>query len=124
MLVYPEAMQANLDRLGGLVNSQRVLLALTQKGVSREDAYRIVQGNSMEVWQGKGKLRDLLKADPKVTKALSKKELEALFDLDYHLRHVDTIFHRVFGAAADDVPAPKRRTRRASERVSRRRTKR
>jgi adenylosuccinate lyase len=124
MLVYPEAMRANLDRLGGLVNSQRVLLALTQKGVSREDAYRIVQGNSMEVWQGKGKLLDLLKADPKVTKALSKKDLEALFDVDYHLKHVDTIFHRVFGAAADDVPAPKRRTRRASERLSRRRTKR
>jgi adenylosuccinate lyase len=124
LLVYPETMQANLDRLGGLVNSQRVLLALTQKGVSREDAYRIVQANSMEVWQGKGKLLDLLKADPKVTKALSKKELEALFDLGYHLKHVDTIFHRVFGAAADDLPAPKRRPRRVTERRPRRRASR
>jgi adenylosuccinate lyase len=124
MLVYPGTMQANLDRLGGLVNSQRVLLALTQKGISREDAYRIVQGNSMEVWQGKGKLLDLLKADPKVTKALSTKDLEALFDLDYHLKHVDTIFHRVFGAAADGMPAPKRRAGRATEARPRRRASR
>ncbi len=124
MLVYPETMQANLDRLGGLVNSQRVMLALTQKGVSREDAYRLVQGNSMEVWQGKGKLLDLLKADPKVTKALSKKELEGLFDLDYHLKHVDTIFHRVFGAAADELPTPARRGPRSTERRSQRRAKR
>jgi adenylosuccinate lyase len=118
MLVYPKTMQANLDRLGGLVNSQRVLLALTQKGVSREDAYRIVQGNSMEVWQGKGKLLDLLKADPKVT--LSAKELEALFDVDYHLKHVDTIFHRVFGAAVDEAATPKQRPRRVAKRRSKR----
>jgi adenylosuccinate lyase len=100
LLVYPEAMQANLDRLGGLVNSQRVMLALTQKGVSREDSYAIVQKHSMKVWQGKGKLLALLKKEPKVTDALSTKELEALFDVGYHMKHVDTIFRRVFGADA------------------------
>ena len=90
-------MQKNLDRLGGLVHSQRVLLALTQKGVAREDAYRLVQRNAMKVWQGKGDFLALLKADPKVRKALSPKELEAMFDLGYHFKHVDTIFKRVFG---------------------------
>jgi adenylosuccinate lyase len=96
LVVYPEAMRRNLDRLGGLVHSQRVLLALTQKGVSREDAYALVQRNAMPVWRGKGDFLSLLKADRDVAKALSSAELEALFDLDYHLEHVDTIFARVF----------------------------
>ena len=100
LLVYPERMQANMDRMGGLIHSQRVLLALTQAGVSREDAYRLVQRNAMKVWESDGRLRllDLLKADPEVTAALSAEELESRFDLDYHFRHVDTIFARVFGS--------------------------
>ena len=99
LVVYPENMRRNLDRLGGLVNSQRVLLALTQKGVSREDAYRLVQRSAMKVWdsQGHDTLLDLLKHDPDVTAHLSDAELAALFDLGYHTKHVDTIFHRVFG---------------------------
>ena len=96
LLVYPEAMQRNLDRLGGLVHSQRVLLALTQKGVSREDAYRLVQRNAMPVWRGQGDFLSLLKADAEVSAHLSAAELEALFDLGYHMAHVDTIFRRVF----------------------------
>jgi adenylosuccinate lyase len=99
LVVYPENMQKNLDRLGGLVHSQRVLLALTQKGVSREDSYRLVQRNAMPVWRGEGEFLTLLKADPEVTAALSDAELEALFDLGYHLKHVDTVFARVFGTA-------------------------
>ena len=99
LVVYPENMQRNLDRLGGVVHSQRVLLALTQKGVSREDSYRIVQENAMRVWRGEGAFLDFLKADPKVTSALSDAELESLFNLDYHTKHVDTIFQRVFGEA-------------------------
>ena len=99
LLVYPERMQANLDRLGGLIHSQRVLLALTQKGVSREDAYRLVQRNAMPVWRGEGDFLTLLKADPEVSAKLTEGELEALFDLGYHLKHVDTIFARVFGKA-------------------------
>ena len=100
LLVYPERMQANLDRMGGLVHSQRVLLALTQAGVSREDAYRLVQRNAMKVWESDGKLSllELLKADPEVTAALSPAELEDKFDLDYHFKQVDRIFERVFGA--------------------------
>ena len=99
LLVYPDRMQANLDRMGGLVHSQRVLLALTQAGVSREDAYRLVQRNAMKVWESDGKLSllDLLKADDEVTAALSPRELEEKFDLGYHFKHVDTIFARVFG---------------------------
>jgi len=99
LLVYPERMQKNLDRMGGLVHSQRVLLALTQAGASREDSYRLVQRNAMKVWESDGKLSllDLLKADPEVTALLSPAELEEKFDLDYHLKHVDTIFDRVFG---------------------------
>ncbi|NTZ43003.1 adenylosuccinate lyase [Altererythrobacter sp. SALINAS58] len=98
LLVYPERMQANLDRMGGLVHSQRVLLALTQAGVSREDAYAIVQRNAMKVWESDGRLSllQLLKDDSQVTAALSDKELEEKFDLDYHFREVDTIFARVF----------------------------
>jgi adenylosuccinate lyase len=96
LIVYPENMRKNLDRLGGLIHSQRVLLALTQKGVSREDAYTYVQRNAMPVWRGQGDFLSLLKKDPDVSKALSAAELEALFDLDYHLKHVDTVFRRVF----------------------------
>ena len=99
LLVYPENMQRNLDRLGGLVHSQRVLLALTQKGMSREDSYAAVQRNAMPVWRGEGQFLPLLKADADVSKHLSDGELEALFDLGYHTRHVDTIFTRVFGRA-------------------------
>ena len=97
LVVYPRAMQANLDRLGGLVHSQRVLLALTQAGMSREDAYRTVQRNAMPVWHGQGDFLKLLKADKDVAKRLKPKALEALFDLGYHTKHVETIFRRVFG---------------------------
>jgi adenylosuccinate lyase len=99
LLVYPANMQKNLDRLGGLVHSQRVLLALTQAGVSREDSYRLVQRNAMPVWRGEGDFLALLKADPEVTAALSPEQIEACFNLGYHFKHVDTIFARVFGAA-------------------------
>jgi len=99
LLVYPEAMQRNLDRLGGLVHSQRVLLALTQKGVSREEAYRLVQRNAMPVWRGEGDFLARLKADPEVSARLGDAGIEACFDLGYHFKHVDTIFRRVFGAA-------------------------
>ena len=97
LIVYPENMQKNLTRLGGLIHSQRVLLALTQKGVSREDSYAWVQRNAMPVWRGNGDFLTLLKADKDVAKALPAKEIEALFDLGYHIKHVDTIFKRVFG---------------------------
>jgi adenylosuccinate lyase len=99
LVVYPENMRKNLDRLGGLVHSQRVLLALTQAGISREDAYRLVQRNAMRAWRGEHDLLNLLKADRDVTAKLTPSELEALFDLAYHTKHVDTIFHRVFGTA-------------------------
>ena len=100
LVVYPARMQANLDRMGGLVHSQRVLLALTQAGVSREDAYALVQRNAMKVWESDGalSLRDLLKADPDVAAALSPAEVDAKFDLDYHFAQVDAVFERVFGA--------------------------
>ena len=98
LLVYPERMQKNLDATHGLVHSQRVMLALTQAGLSREDGYRLVQKNAMRAWNGEGNLLDLLKADPDVIKALPAKQLEAMFDLGYHLKQVDTIFKRVFGA--------------------------
>jgi adenylosuccinate lyase len=97
LVVYPEAMQKNLDRLGGLIHSQRVLLALAQKGVARDEAYGLVQRNAMPVWRGEGEFLKLLQADRDVAKALSAQELEALFDLGYHLEQVDTIFERVFG---------------------------
>ena len=97
LVVYPENMQKNLDRLGGLIHSQRVLLALTQAGVSREDAYGLVQRNAMPVWRGEGDFLSLLAADPEVSAKLSREELEKLFDLGYHTKHVDTIFKRVFG---------------------------
>ena len=99
LVIYPERMQKNLDRMGGLVHSQRVLLALTQAGISREDSYRLVQRSAMKVWESDGTLSllALLKADPDVT--LPDADLESLFDLGYHFRHVDTIFDRVFGGA-------------------------
>ena len=99
LLVYPERMQANMDRMGGLIHSQRVLLALTQAGVTRDNAYRLVQRNAMKVWESDGRqnLLDLLKQDEEVTAALSEEELEEKFDLEYHFKHVDTIFDRVFG---------------------------
>jgi adenylosuccinate lyase len=99
LVVYPENMQKNLDKLGGLHNSQRVLLALTQAGASREDAYALVQRNAMKTWeQGKDFLAEL-KADKDVTAKLKPAELEAMFDLGYHFKQVDTIFKRVFGKA-------------------------
>ena len=98
LVIYPENMRNNLDRLGGLVHSQRVLIALTQKGVAREEAYDLVQRNAMKVWAGKGDFLTLLKADKDVRAKLSVKEIEANFDLGYHFQHVDTIFKRVFGA--------------------------
>jgi adenylosuccinate lyase len=98
LVVYPGNMQKNLDRLGGLVHSQRVLIALTKAGMSREDAYKVVQKHAMQVWQGKGDFLTLLNADPKVTAKLRPAEIEANFDLGYHFKHVDTIFKRVFGS--------------------------
>ena len=99
LVIYPENMQKNLDRLGGLVHSQRVMLALTQKGVSREDSYRLVQRNAMPVWRGEGEFKALLNADSEVMEKLSSAEIDDLFDLGYHFKHVDTIFRRVFGKA-------------------------
>src|SRR5579872_1111337 len=99
LLVYPANMQKNLDRLGGLIHSQRLLIALTQKGASREDAYKLVQRNAMPVWRGEGDFQSLLKKDAEVKKYLKDAEIEAQFDLGYHLKHVDTIFRRVFGEA-------------------------
>ena len=97
LIVYPANMKKNLDRLGGLVHSQRVLLALTQKGISREEAYVLVQRNAMPVWRGEGDFLTLLKQDKDVRKVLSDAELEELFDLGYHLKNIDFIFRRVFG---------------------------
>ena len=97
LLIYPKTMQANLDKLGGLVHSQQVLLALTQKGVSREDSYVYVQRNAMKIWAEGGSFLDKLKADEDVAVKLTSSELDALFDLEQHFCHVDTIFDRVFG---------------------------
>ena len=99
LLVYPERMQKNLDRMGGLIHSQRVLLALTQAGMSREDSYALVQRNAMKVWQSDGALSllQLLKDDPEVSDRIPPAELEQLFDLGYHLKRIDVIFDRVFG---------------------------
>jgi adenylosuccinate lyase len=99
LVVYPERMQKNLDRMGGLVHSQRVLLALTQAGASREESYRLVQRNAMKVWESDGALSllELLKADPEVAALLPAEKLEESFDLGYHFKHVSTIFERVFG---------------------------
>ena len=100
LVVYPKTMQKNLDRLGGLVHSQRILIALTRKGVTREDAYRLVQRNAMKVWHGEGDFLAFLKADKDVRKHLSEDELKANFDLGHHFKHVDTIFKRVFGTGS------------------------
>jgi len=100
LLVYPDAMQKNLDRLGGLVHSQRVLLALTQAGISREDSYRLVQRNAMKVWAGEGDFLALLQADPEIKGRIDDAKLAACFDASYHTKHVDTIFARVFGKDA------------------------
>src|SRR5437868_1220832 len=102
LIIYPERMQQNLDRMGGLVHSQRVLLALTQAGLSREHSYALVQRNAMKVWESDGQLSllELLKADPEVSERLSADDLNALFDLDYHFKHVDTIFDRLFVPSA------------------------
>jgi adenylosuccinate lyase len=100
LVVYPDRMRQNLDALGGLVDSQRVLLALTQAGMSREDAYRAVQRNAMATWDAKGRFSDLLKADPDITRYLDSRAIDRLFDPAYHLKHVDAIFARVFGQQA------------------------
>ncbi|HWT30046.1 MAG TPA: adenylosuccinate lyase [Propylenella sp.] len=100
LVVYPENMRKNLDRLGGLVHSQRVLLALTQAGLSREDAYALVQRNAMKTWEGRADFLSELLADKEVRAALSEEDLREKFDLGYHTKHVDTIFQRVFGASA------------------------
>ncbi|MDB5607529.1 MAG: purB [Bradyrhizobium sp.] len=99
LLIYPANMMRNLDRLGGLVHSQRLLIALTQKGASREDAYKLVQRNAMPVWRGEGDFKTLLKNDAEVKKYLTDADIDEQFDLGYHFKHVDTIFKRVFGAS-------------------------
>ncbi|MCK5750418.1 MAG: adenylosuccinate lyase, partial [Oricola sp.] len=98
LVVYPERMLANMNSLNGLIFSQRVLLALTQAGASREEAYSLVQRNAMPAWRGEGLFLDNLKADNDVTAHLSAAELESLFDLSYHTKNVDVIFRRVFGS--------------------------
>jgi len=97
LLVYPESMKKNIDQLGGLIFSQRVLLGLTQAGVSREESYKIVQRNAMKVWQEGQNFLSSLKSDKEVTEKISSDELEGFFDLDYHTKHVNTVFQRVFG---------------------------
>ena len=96
--VYPERMRENLDRTGGLYEAQRVLLALVGKGVARQEGYVYVQRNAMKVWEEKVDFRTALKRDPDVRRVLSEEEIDGCFALDYHLKHVDTIFRRVFGA--------------------------
>jgi len=97
LVVYPQNMLDNMNKLGGLIHSQRVLLALTQAGVSREDAYRLVQRNAMVVWREREDFMTLLKNDEEVSAALSDEQIESVFDLEYHTKHVDTLFKRVFG---------------------------
>ena len=97
LVVYPERMLKTLNSMGGLHNSQRILLALVEAGNSREDSYRMVQRNAMKTWGGEGPLLDLLQKDEEVMAKLTKEQLEDLFDLDYHFKQVDTIFERVFG---------------------------
>jgi adenylosuccinate lyase len=96
LVVHPENMKRNLERLGGLIHSQRVLLTLTQKGVAREEAYRLVQRHSMQAWQGKGRFQDLLKGDKSISALISAEEIDSLFELGHHTAHVDAIFKRVF----------------------------
>jgi adenylosuccinate lyase len=97
LAVYPERMRENLESLGGLVDSQRVLLALTQAGMSREEAYAVVQRHAMAAWHGDGRFADLLKRDPDIARLLDPQTIDGLFDATYHQKHVDTIFRRVFG---------------------------
>ena len=97
LVVYPDQMQKNLDKLGGLINSQRILLELTQKGMSREDSYEAVQRNAMPVWLEGKDFKSLLKNDTKIRAFLNKDEIEELFSPDFHFKHVETIFERVFG---------------------------
>jgi adenylosuccinate lyase len=97
LVVHPKRMRQNLESMGGLLDSQRVLLALTQAGMSREDAYRGVQRNAMAAWDGAGRFSDLLKRDPEIARFLDPQTIDNLFDAAYHLKHVDTIFARVFG---------------------------
>jgi adenylosuccinate lyase len=97
LVVYPDRMRRNLESSGGLAQSQRVLLALTQAGMSREDAYAAVQSHAMAAWHGEGSFVDRLKSDPEITRVLDPQTIDGLFDIDYHLKHVDTIFRRVFG---------------------------
>ena len=99
LVIYPENMLGNMEKLGGLHNSQRVLLALVEAGASREDGYRLVQRNAMKTWAGEGPFADFLKADADVTKHLSDEKIDSLFDYDYHFAQIDTIFNRVFGRA-------------------------
>ena len=101
--VDPARMRENLERTKGLIHSQRVLLALTEAGLGRQEAYEIVQRNAFDAWQRGEPLLERLRAEPEVTSRLSQEQLEALFDLDYHTRHVDTIFRRVFGAEAHEA---------------------
>ena len=98
LVIYPERMRENLESLGGLVDSQRVLLALTQAGLSREEAYAAVQRHAMAAWHGQGRFADLLKADPEIARYLAAGTIDGLFDTAYHVKHVDTIFRRVFGS--------------------------
>ena len=98
LLIRADRMRKNLESTQGIIHSQRALLALTQAGIEREAAYKLVQGSAMRAWAGEGTLLDLLKADPQVSKAVPAKDLEAMFDNDYHTKHVDTVFNRVFGA--------------------------
>jgi len=97
LIVYPENMQSNLDKLGGLIHSQRVLLELTQKGMTREESYAAVQRNAMPVWLEGKDFRNLLKADSAIEKYLNNNEIDELFDMSFHMKHIDTIFSRVFG---------------------------
>jgi adenylosuccinate lyase len=108
LVIYPERMRANLDKLGGLIHSQQVLLALIEAGVSREDAYRLVQRNAMKVWEENGNFLDALLADKEVRAALPEKTLRAQFDVSYHLKQVDTIFDRVFGKGGRKPRKPRR----------------
>jgi len=112
MIVNPERMAANLASLGGLPDSQRFLLALTQAGMSREQAYRLVQGHAMASWNGGGRFADLLKADPEITRYLTPQAIDASFDAVYHLKHVDTIFRRVF---ADEAASREKRDELAAQ---------
>jgi adenylosuccinate lyase len=97
LVVYPDSMLRNLELTGGLLFSQQAMLALTKKGLTREDAYRLIQKNAMAVWQEGGQLKARLTQDPEVSKHLTREEVDAVFDLGYHLKHVDTIFQKVFG---------------------------